>query len=55
MCDANGNHQGFANLQTQQGFAAPDGWQPDLTHPPIEWASDYYEEWEEQEEGIRGV
>ena len=44
MCDPSGDHQGFANMRTTQGFAATYGWQPDLTHQPIEWGSDYHVE-----------
>ena len=47
MCDPAGEHQGFANLRTTQGFVAPDGWKPDLSHEPIEWPSDYHNEQQE--------
>eukprot|EP01051_Picozoa_sp_SAG22_P007893 SAG22_NODE_573_length_8999_cov_9.592921_8_plen_457_part_00 len=47
MCDPSGDHQGFANMRTTQGFVAPAGWKPDLSSPLIEYSSDYRAEQEE--------
>jgi hypothetical protein len=43
-CDTVGEHRSFAGLRTIQGFVAPPNWEPDLTHEPIQYASDYHDE-----------
>lgn len=44
MCDTLGEHRSFSGMRTVQGFVAPSGWSPDLTHEPIEYRSDYRDE-----------
>ena len=44
MCDTMGEHRSFSGMRTIQGFLAPEGWEPDLTHEPHDFGSDYRDE-----------